>query len=243
MAKPPLPRYRTLHQELRALVDSGEFGPGARFLTERQVSERFGISRITANKALSNLASEGLLEFRKGIGTFVREASIDLNLRTLVSFTAEARAAGKRPSTRVLHFGALTAGDPPDEACRCLALAPGDAVYYLERLRLAGGKPVILERRHICAALCPGLRRKELSGSIYELWTERYGLELAGAQQNIRAVNLRGSSARLLGVAEGAAGFLITSTGLSTAGPLWFERTLYRGDAYEFSNRPSGRFL
>jgi DNA-binding GntR family transcriptional regulator len=48
-------------------------GLGERLLTERQICERFGVSRATANKALSNLVSEGVLEFRKGVGTFVRE--------------------------------------------------------------------------------------------------------------------------------------------------------------------------
>ena len=66
------PIYQQLNEMLRGLIRATEFKAGDQFLTERQVSDRFGVSRATANKALSNLVSEGLLEFQKGVGTFVR---------------------------------------------------------------------------------------------------------------------------------------------------------------------------
>ncbi len=71
------------------------------FLTERQICERFDVSRATANKALSNLVVEGVLEFKKGVGTFVRGGVLDYDLRALVSFTDKASVAGKRPTTRL----------------------------------------------------------------------------------------------------------------------------------------------
>src|SRR5215471_16128144 len=98
------PMYQQLNNHLRTLIKSGEYAHGTQFLTERQICDRYGVSRATANKALSNLVSAGLLEFRKGVGTFVRGRSLDYNLRSLVSFTEKAVAAGKSPSTEVLEF-------------------------------------------------------------------------------------------------------------------------------------------
>ena len=245
------PMYQQLNQLLRGLVSSGEFGTGAKFLTERQISERFGISRATANKALSSLVSEGLLEFRKGVGTFVRGRAMDYNLRALVSFTDEALAAGKRPATRVLRFSAIPTAEAPEEVVA--ALKTGDRLFFMERLRLADGLPVILERRWVAAALCAGLTPPDAQGSLYDVWTTRYGLDIAGADQSIRAVNIKGADARALEAPANSAGLLVTSLGYLTGGrPLWFERTLYRGDAYEFHNslsgvqpagRPAGKFL
>src|SRR5688500_1653286 len=128
------PIYQQLNRELRKLPGQ----PGDRFLTEREISSRFGVSRATANKALASLVAEGLLEFRKGLGTFVRGGTLDVDLRALVSFTDRARAAGKRPSTRVLR----------------LEFLPGP-VLRMERLRLVDDVPVILERRDVMASLCP----------------------------------------------------------------------------------------
>src|ERR1017187_10449609 len=64
--------YQKLQELLREAIESGEFAEGEQFLTERQVVDRYRVSRPTANKVLSGMAAEGLLEFRKGVGTFVR---------------------------------------------------------------------------------------------------------------------------------------------------------------------------
>jgi GntR family transcriptional regulator len=247
------PIYQQLNQRLRSLVQTADFPIGGQFLTERQVSERFQVSRATANKALSNLVAEGLLTFRKGVGTFVSPRSMDYNLRALVSFTEEAIAAGKKPETRVLFFEEITASQAPKDIAQELHVSSQDPLWYMERLRLADGLPVILERRHIVAAYCRTLKKSDLRGSLYRIWRELYNLDLEGAEQSIRAVNLRREEAKLLGTRQNTAGLLITSVGFLTGHqPLWFERTLYRGDAYEFHNRlagiqgtrePIGRFL
>src|SRR5436305_1998768 len=123
------PIYQQLNEALRGLLGSGEFRTGARFLTERQVSEWFEVSRATANKALSNLVSEGILEFKKGIGTFVRGGVLDYDLRSLVSFTGKAAAAGKRPSTRVLDFDRILASAVSARTAVALRARPADALY------------------------------------------------------------------------------------------------------------------
>jgi GntR family transcriptional regulator len=232
------PIYQQLNEELRTILGSGEFKTGGRFLTEREVSQRFEVSRATANKALSNLVSEGILEFKKGIGTFVRGGVLDYDLRSLVSFTGKATTAGKKPSTRVLEFDRRTGASLARPVAAALKVRDDDGVYVLERLRLADNVPVILERRVIIEALCPGLKRADLAGSLYALWTERYRLEIAGAEQTIRASVLRGADSKALDVPVGAAALEVRSLGvLRENRPLWWERTLYRADATAFRNR------
>jgi GntR family transcriptional regulator len=247
------PMYQQLNQLLRSLVGSSEFPVGQQFLTERQVSERFEISRATANKALSNLVAEGLLTFRKGVGTFVSSRSMDYNLRALVSFTEEAIAAGKRPETRVLAFEQVAASAAGEEIAHALQVSDQDPLWYVERLRLADDLPVILERRHIIARHCPSLKNSDVAGSLYKVWKEQCNLDVEGAEETIRAVNIGRGEAKALGTRQNTAGLRVTSVGfLRGHQPLWFERTLYRGDAYEFHNRlggiqpagePFGRFL
>ena len=247
------PIYQQLNQLLRSLVRTDEFPVGGQFLTERQVSERFRVSRATANKALSNLVAEGVLAFRKGVGTFVSARSMDYNLRALVSFTDEAIAAGKRPETRVLLFERMAARKTSEDVSQALHVTGSSPLWYMERLRLADGLPVIFERRHIVAAHCKTLKKDDVRGSLYKVWKERYNLDVEGAEQSIRAVNIRREEATTLGTRQNAAALLVTSVGfLREHEPLWFERTLYRGDAYEFHNRlggiqgagaPIGRFL
>ncbi|GAB4358139.1 MAG: GntR family transcriptional regulator [Bryobacter sp.] len=226
------PLYQKLNQELRKSITSGQYPPGQQFLSERQVAEQFSVSRVTANKVLASLVGEGLLEFRKGLGTFVAAPKYDYNLRSLVSFTAMVDAHKGRPETRVLVFRQAR------EIPKSLEVAPMEACYYMERLRCANGLPVILERRWVREKFCPGLTKAELKGSIYELWARKYFLSVAGAEQTIRAVLLNPEEAAALECPVASAGLLNTSTGyLQDRVPLWFEQTLYRGDAYEFFNR------
>jgi len=233
-----IPVYQQLNQILRSLVNTPEFPLGQRFLTEREIAARFTVSRATANKAISNLVSEGVLEFRKGMGTYVRGHRLDTDLRALVSFTAQAQSSGKLPLTQVLDFRLEAAQDADPEVSSALNLQAQDAVVVMTRLRLADGQPLILESRWIVSALVPGITREEVGGSIYLLLNERFKLTIGGCRQAISAVNLTRDEAHHLMTAVGAAGLQIRSVGYLTDGrPLWLERTLYRGDGYTFVNR------
>jgi GntR family transcriptional regulator len=232
------PIYQQLNLLLREELRSGQYRNGQQFLTERQICERFGVSRATANKALSNLVAEGMLEFKKGVGTFVRGSALQYDASTLVSFTDKAIAAGKTPSTQVLRFECVRATATPPVVADYLRLHAGEDVYFVERLRLADNIPVIFERRFIVARRCPGLQATDLEGSLYAIWSHKYGLAIGGADETIRAVMLRGQEVKRLQIGRVAAGFLVLSTGFLVGGePLWWEQTWYRGDLYEFHNR------
>lgn len=233
--------HQQLIEKLRALIREGDFVPGSQFLTERQIAERFKTSRPTANKALSSLVSQGLLEVRRGAGTFVRESVLDYDLERLVSFTDKALAAGKKPGTTLLEYRKLAAAEAPPAVALSLKIRPEEALIYMERIRQADGLPVIYERRHVVAGLCPQMTRADAKGSLYCCWTEKCGLEISGAEEVIHAVNANKAQAGHLQVTIGTACFEIVATGFADDGiPLWQETTLYRADVYEFRNRISG---
>jgi GntR family transcriptional regulator len=235
------PIYYQLHQALRQLIHDEALLPGGKFLTERVIAERFGVSRATANKCLAGLVGEGLLEFRKGLGTFVKPVPLGYDLNRLISFTEKARAAGVEPETRVLKFTErLASGLPADVRAR-LQLSGRQLVLDVMRLRLAGGKPVILERRYLVRRRCSSLTRHDLAGSLYQALTLKCHLEIAGADQTIRAIAVAPADARLLGVAPGTPALSANAIGhLEDQTPIWWEHTIYRGDVYEFHTQLGG---
>ncbi|MBL8892398.1 MAG: GntR family transcriptional regulator [Planctomycetaceae bacterium] len=231
------PVYQQLNDRLRRSLAS-DFRRGDRFLTEREISEQYGVSRATANKALASLVSEGLIEFRRGVGTFVRRDTIDYDVRSLVSFTEKARAAGKVPTTRVLRFRKLLAESLPISLHSVLRVEPSDEVWELDRVRCADGTPMILEHRYIVRSRCPDLTKGEVKGSLYHAWTHSHGLRIGGANEVIRAVMLTHSEAKELRTTSKSPALEVVSIGhLDDDTPLWWERTLYRGDRYEFHSR------
>jgi GntR family transcriptional regulator len=231
------PVYQQLNQRLRAAL-AREFRSGDQFLTEREVAEKFQVSRATANKSLASLVSEGFLEFRKGLGTFVRRDVIDYDVRSLVSFTEKARAAGKKPSTQLITFGKLIATEVDAEISAGLEQTGDAMLWEMERLRLANGVPVIWEHRYVVHDQCPKLTKAQAEGSLYQAWTETHGLVIAGANEIIRAVLPTKAEARHLRTTIRTPVLEVLSVGfLDNNRPLWWERTLYRSDQYEFHSR------
>lgn len=235
------PVYQQLNSRLRAVLAS-DYQSDDRFLTEREISTRFQVSRATANKALASLVSEGLLEFRRGVGTFVRRNLIDYDLRSLVSFTEKARAAGKSPRTEVLAFATIKREALPpalQDVLECeLQWDGNEPLWEMKRLRLADQTPVILEHRFLLKKRCPRLTRGQIAGSLYQVLTQKHGLRIGGADEVIRAVALNREQAAHLQTPVQSPALEITAVGrLEDESPLWWERTLYRADQYEFHSR------
>ncbi len=229
------PIYQQVNSELRALLASDEYHVGDQFLTERMICERYEVSRATANKALSNLVAEGILRFRKGVGTFVAEKPNRGEFSSLTSFTNNAQKAGLRPSTEVLRFERVRAGDTNSMVARQLQVQAGEQLYRIERLRKANDVPMILEDRYVVARYCPDLLEHALNGSLYAIFEQAYGLKVLRTDETIQAVILNDYQAALLGVDSGGAGLLVSAVGyLDDDQPLWWETTVHKPDGFEF---------
>ncbi len=228
------PIYQQLNKHLRLLINSGDFAVGRQFLTERAVSERFEVSRATANKALSGLVAEGLLEFRKGVGTFIRERNTDFSRVSLESFTKNVKAAGKIPSTTVLTFELIDSDKLTTEIFTALGLKKKKKVFHIRRLRHADKIPMILEERFLSASFFPDLSKADVEGSLFDLIENRYNLIVTGVEEKLEAVSLSSDEAKLLKIKKGMASLLITSIGyIRGTIPLWWERTFHRPDGFE----------
>ena len=136
------PMYQQMNDILRELLKTGEFAEGDRFLTERQIAERFQVSRPTANKVLAGMVSEGLLEFRKGVGTFVCPPRLNYDIQSLLSFTQKVKDAGKTPATRVLQFKRIKASETEAEVATKLQVDRKQELFAIARLRVSCAGPI-----------------------------------------------------------------------------------------------------
>ena len=238
----------TVHQRLvdicRAAISRGDYLPGDRFASEREMASRFDISRVTANKVISALVAEGLLQIEKGLGARVVDRSpLFASVAGMESFTAHARSQGLDPTTEVLKFRRMDSGRTPAVVRAGLGLdrGAGEPVFYLERLRLADGVPVILEYRWVLASLAPGLTREDVSESFYSVLQEKCGLSMTGERHSISAVILDRAQLRLFRLAGGVPSLRVEGVGFVRGDqPLWFQRLYYRGDRYQLQNETKG---
>ncbi len=232
------PIYQQLNKILRELMASDEFKVGDRFLTERSICDKYNVSRATANKALSNLVSEGLLKFKKGVGTFIVSKPVLDASPSIASFTHNARIAGMVPTSKILTFRKIRASEVEESAAEVLGLEDNEEIFLVERLRFADRIPMVLEHRYIRAKFCPDLTKDLVEESLYALFVLRYELNITSSEETIQAVTLSPDEARLLDVEPGKAGFLITAIGIiDDSTPLWYEKTLHRPDGFSFRCR------
>src|SRR5262245_28121623 len=144
----PLPLYLQLARYLRGLIVSGKLAHRDALPSERELAERFAVSRVTVRKGLRELSEEGLLEQIQGAGTFVNRAPhVEQRLSALTSFSEDMASRGLVAGSMWLHRMVSVA--TPEEAL-ALGLSPGATVSRMQRLRTANGAPMALrsdERR------------------------------------------------------------------------------------------------
>ena len=234
------PVYRQLARLCREQIARGEFKPGDRFPSERDLAETYKVSRATANKVISNLVSENLLTFRPGVGSFVaKDRGLHASLRAMESFTEAVRHAGMQPETEVIDFQTLPASALPVAVREGLGLDPTSQamVHFASRIRRADDDPVILEHRWIRAEILPGIAAADLAGSFYALLEARFGSPPGGERHTISARALSTEEARLLATKRGAPALVVEGPGNDTNGsPIWYQVLYYRGDRYQLRN-------
>ena len=245
LSDPPQIVTERVHLQLakicRAEIARGSYRPGEKFPSEREIARRFGVSRATANKVVSNMIAEGMLVLRPGIGTFVAPIhGLHTSLRQMESFTDSALSFGMVPETKVLCFLKKRSRELSAYLRTSLQLDGRAGVCYFERLRFANCEPMILEHRWVRSDLVPGLSASKLTGSFYHYLQEMHGIYMTGERHKIRAQNLSVREAKKFALNEGAAVLVVEGTGFTGFNevevPAWYQILYYRGDRYELEN-------
>jgi DNA-binding GntR family transcriptional regulator len=194
---------RLLYEEVIALVDrlvvDGNLAPGDLLPTQAELARAAGVSLITVRRALDELERAGRVRRHQGVGTFLARPRIvsEPGRAGGLLGTLEQQQPPPRIGTKVL---ALERGRPSADLARVLGLRRGAQVWRLHRQRLIAGQPRILETAHIPVALAPDLDAyaESLTGSLYSLLRERYGIEDAAEEQYLAVVAPTAEEARLL---------------------------------------------
>lgn len=224
----PVPKYsqlRTILLDLIAVAGVDQPAP-----SERDLVARYGVARMTVRKAVDHLVAEGRLYRVPGKGTFVARPKIEMSLR-LTSFTEDMLARGYQPGSRELDRRLVPAGRT---LAAELQIAPHDEVVVLERLRLADGTPMAVERSHVPAAAAPGLLEADLTDrSLYSYLEQQHGIVLDTGEQVVEAAVIDAADAAVLALPPSSAALLLTRRSLSRGVPVEYVVSTYRADRYQ----------
>ncbi len=224
------PAWVRIEEELAGRIRSGALQPGDRLAPERDLATHYGVARSVVRQAVLALVTRGLVDRGVGRGTFVSAPKVEHDRRgRVLALTAQLERAGLAASATV-----LSAALEPPGAPAAAALGEADVVR-VQRVRRGGGEPLTLEDSSFPAALVPGLLDTELTGSLYALLAERYGLRIARAVERLEPVLASPEQARLLGVAARSPLMLVTRTAYTADGrAVEHAEDRHRGDRAAF---------
>lgn len=210
---------------------------GDRLPSERELSLRWGVARMTIRHATDALVAEGLVERRHGSGTYVIPQPL-VRLLGLTSFTQDMRERGLDPSSRLLAFQAFGADG---SVATQLRIQAGDRVINFTRLRLGSGEAMAVETVWIPALLVPGIGPDDLGGSLYELLARRYRIIPGSASVTIEPVLPDTGTRELLTISPEQPCLRLRMIDSDTRGRvIMIANCVYRGDKYQLSADISG---
>ncbi len=193
-----IPAYQKIQSAVQRRIESGRLKPGDAVDSERELARLHRVSLMTARHALSMLEREGMVQRRRGAGTFVAPPKIHFN--KLMSFTEQMGGRNLAAHSKVLHCGP-TDGEP--EVAAKLGLPSDAQLLKIERLRLGADDPFAIETCYLSAAEFSGLTRAQLErGSLFSLLQQDYAIQLSYADEEIDATAADARTAQLLRVAR-----------------------------------------
>jgi GntR family transcriptional regulator len=234
------PLYERVEAVLTCEIADGSLPPETRLPSEDGLVERFKVSRTTVRKAIQNLVERGLVEIRRGKGTFVTQPRITQELTELTGFVEDMQALGRTPTARLLDKRIVAADEV---VAHHLALAPGTLVVRLRRVRFADGVAMSFDETYLPRELGEQVVENNLEAEpVFALLENKYDTPLFEAEYKLEAAAADTDTAQALEVPAGSPILLIERTSYTSDNrPVDYERLHYRGDLIRFVTRLNRR--
>jgi GntR family transcriptional regulator len=242
----PLPRYYQIRQNILDLIESKVLRTGDALPSERELSEAFGVSRMTVRQAISELTNQGVVRRLHGIGTFVNETADFMALSPAVTgFSERIRSAGMKPASQVITLEVIHATPVIADRLLIEAHAP---VILLKRLRLVNDEPLMVEKSYLSHQKFPHLLGHDFSAqSLYEVLGKQYQVHIVETEETLEPTLLNPEESEYFGLKAGQPAMLVQITAYTDNHvAVEFCKSVIRGDRCRYffrMNTPSPMML
>ena len=191
-------KYQRIVNKIIDDIGTGLLEPNEQISTEEELAEEFSVSRVTVRRAINELIEKGYLEKKKGKGTYVKSSIVHKQLNDVVSFYKSSILRGEVPSTRLIELKLV---NPPLLARKNLKLAENEKVWFIKRIRLTNGFPLIYEESYWNYNLVGELTEDIVSESVFRYLKTKF--KIAYATEDIDAISADENLSQLLDVSVG----------------------------------------
>lgn len=231
----PTPLYHQIYVLLREKVVSGDYAEGTLIPSEHELEKIFNVSRITAKRALDELAADGLVARQRGRGTVVTFSapvpsksaeSMDGLLENLLTIVLETQVT-------IHEFDYVAA---PPRAAEALEVPPSTKVQRAIRVRHKDDTPFSYVETYVPEDIGRSFKKEEMENQPLLALLERAGVKISRARQSITATLADGKTASMLSVNVGSPLLKVTRVVIdSNDRPVEFITVLYRPDLYQMN--------
>lgn len=203
----PIPLYTQLIDELINEIESN-YEPDTKIMSEREICERYDVSRTTVRLALMEMENMGYIYKKHGKGTFVSKKAEDKkNLVEAYSFTEHMKRLSKEPNTIIVSLEEIPINKHVAEKMNA---SNATEVYRLERIRLADNEPMMYEISYLPISIFQDLNLEKVSKKpLYDLFRDEYQQTVQVADEEFSAGIVRKKEAEMLKIQENSACFRI----------------------------------
>lgn len=228
----PEPRYAAIKNYILSEISQGELRPGDRIKSEAELTKHFGVSRMTANRALRELQDAGVVVRMPGLGTFVADASAKGHIIEIRNIADEIRSRGHEHSARVIVNKAQKADK---KSAPLLGVGLGTPIFHSVIVHCEAGVPIQLEERFVLAVAAPGYDQADFTRiTPNEFLTHAAPLERV--DHTVRAVVADPATQKLLEVGNGEPCLLLVRQTWSKSRLVSYARLTHPGSRFEFDD-------
>lgn len=233
MQQPESLQYIGVRDDIAARITAGEFKPGERLPSERQLQIGGGVARGTVREALFQLEAEGIIYRKDRSGWYVSPPPVVYDPTRWEGFMSYVEAQGRRPETETLSKVEIRC----DGILAQIFSRPiGAPMYWIRRRRSIDGRAVLIESIIVDGARAPGLIEHDLNGSLTSVLKSVYGIGVARNKVDMRPCALTRDEAEALRMKSGLPGLSLVRTCYDAQGNVVeFDREYWRHDALTVS--------
>ncbi|GAA0747223.1 GntR family transcriptional regulator [Clostridium oceanicum] len=205
---------------------------GDKLLSEREICDKYDVSRSTVRQAISELERDGYIYKMHGKGTFVADKEVHQDLVQFYSFTDEMKKLGKTPTSKILDFHIIKA---TSSLSKKMEIMEGEPLYQLKRLRLADKVPMMLETTYIPYNRFKGVSEEKLERKpLYEILREEYDLKIDMAEEFFRPILTNYDESEILRIKEGSPSLKIARYTYEKNKIIEYTISIARGDKFKY---------
>ena len=181
-------KYEKIAFDIKEDILSEKYKPNEQLPFEKELCEKYNVSKMTVKKALDLLVNDGLIIKRRGSGTFVKditEKEIQRIIEKKQFSGLTTTSIGHKVTSKVLEFKIINA---TKEIADILKIEEDEFIYFVHRVRYVDDKAVVIEKTYIPLNLIPGMKLADVKKSIYGYIKDKLGLNIQSAHSTVRAM-------------------------------------------------------